>query len=178
MGILTFDLYVLDDNVSRETFESDVVSGSAIDIMPFSVYNTYQATIPEPYLTYMQSFVSGLTPVQDYVVFVTHENKYISGSNRTSTVYNIAVGDISYNGNFSGDVDIYKIYAQSSYFDQFLTLHDSNFELHPNSALVFTNLTSPYPDLGRQFSYQIYIFYLLVFFLMLRVLARFFKKGR
>lgn len=178
MDTLTYDLYVLDDNVSHETFESDVVSGSAIDVMPFSIYNTYQATLPEPYLTYMKNYVSGLTPVQDYVVFVTQEYKYVSGSNRTSTVYNIAVGDISYNGNFSGDVDIHKIYAQPTYFNQFLTLHDSNFELHPNSALVFTNLSSPYPDLGRENSWQIYIFYLLVFFLMLRVLARFFRKGR
>lgn len=158
-------LPVLAMDVPRETY---VETPSAIDVSHetfdfdlYSYYDTYTSTIPEPYLTYIQGYISSISSDSHYVAYVTQESRYVSGSTRYVTVYNVAIGDLIFNGQFSGDVDIYKIYTNSSYFPQFVSLHDSNFVLNPGTNLVFTDLTSPYPDISSD-RYGKYIFYLFV----------------
>lgn len=153
-------------SVQKETFTfaQDIATPPAIDIMPLAEYNTYTATISEPYLSYVRSYIANLLPSEHYVAYVTQETKYISGQNRTSTVYNIAIGtDLVYTGvSFEGQVTIYKIYQSTNWFNQFVTVIDNNFVLYTNDNLVFTDIISPYPDIS-DVKFQKYIMILIVF---------------
>ena len=161
------------------SFAQDIVSPSAVDIMPLAEYDTYTSTIPEPYLSYVRSYIANLLPAEHYVAYVTRETKYVSGQNRTSTVYNIAVGtDLVYTGaSFEGQVTIYKIYHSTNWFDQFVTVTDNNFVLYTNDNLVFSDIMSPYPDIS-DVKYDKYIFYLLVAIVIFYTISSFFKRRR
>lgn len=161
------------------SFAQDIVSPSAVDIMPLSEYDTYTYTIPEPYLSYVRAFISGLEPTQHYVAYVTQESKFVSGHTRTVTVYNVAIGyDLVYTGvSFEGSVTIYKIYTNTNYFNQFVTVTDNNFVLYVNDDLVFSDIMSPYPDIS-DVKYDKYIFYLLVAIVIFYTISSFFKRRR
>lgn len=165
-----------DCSPSRETFSpvsDDTLSGAAI--VPISDFTPYYAYIPEPYLTYLRSYAIGMTPIEDYVAYVTQESKYVNSQWRTTTVYNIAIGDLSYDGaNFSGDVEIHKIYASPQYFGQFAKVTDNSFVLTPAEALVYTSVGSDYPDIASQSIYSKYVFYLLIFIVFITLLRRLF----
>lgn len=160
----------------RETFSlpsDNTLSGAAI--VPVADFTPYYAYIPEPYLTYLRSYAIGMTPFQDYVAYVTQESKYVNSQWRTTTVYNIAIGELSYNGaEFSGDVVIHKIYASPQYFGQFTTVADNSFSLTPADALVYTSVGADYPDIASQSIYSKYVFYLLIFIVFITLLRRFF----
>lgn len=166
-------------DVSHETYTT---TGAAIDVSHetydtdlFSYYNSYTSTIPEPYLSYIQGYVSAISPLEHYVAYVTQESRYVSGSTRYVTVYNIAVGNLVYDGQFSGDVEVYKIYTNTTYFDQFSYLHDNNFILNPGSNLVYTDLTnSPYPDIATD-RYDKYLFYAIVAILIFSTITLFWR---
>ena len=167
MAKLIFSIFLfLFVSVQKETFTfaQDIATPPAIDIMPLAEYNTYTATISEPYLSYVRSYIANLLPSEHYVAYVTQETKYISGQNRTSTVYNIAIGtDLVYTGvSFEGQVTIYKIYQSTNWFNQFVTVIDNNFVLYTNDNLVFTDIISPYPDIS-DVKFQKYIMILIVF---------------
>ncbi|WP_233355471.1 hypothetical protein, partial [Glycocaulis alkaliphilus] len=131
--------------------------------------------IPEPYLTYIQGYISSLSPHENYVAYVTQEIRYVSGTPRYVTVYNIAIGNILFDGQFSGDVDIYKIYSNTAYFNQFAYMHDANFVLNPESNLVYTDLTnSPYPDIAPE-RYDKYLFYAIVAILIFSTITLFWR---
>lgn len=131
-------------NVPRETYN--------YDMMPLDAYTPIAATIPEPYLSYITAYADARQPGEHYVAYVTQDSQYISGQWRTATVYNIAVGtDLLYTGNlFSGEANLYKIYTNTNYFSQFATEYDTAFSLSPASALVYSDLPCPYPDISRQ----------------------------
>lgn len=166
-------------DVSHETYTT---TGAAIDVSHetydtdlFTYYNAYTSTIPEPYLSYIQGYISSMSPDAHYVAYVTQESTYVSGSTRYATVYNLAIGDLVYDGQFTGDVDLYKIYNNTKYFDQFAYLHDSNFVLNPGSNLVYTDLTnSPYPDISID-RYDKYLFYAIVAILIFSTIMSFWR---
>lgn len=167
-------------DVSRETFP---VTGSSIDVLLetygtdlYSYYDTFTSTIPEPYLTYIQGYISSISPESHYVAYVTQESRYVSGNTRYATVYNIAIGDLVYSGNFSGDVEVYKIYTNTNYFPQFVNLHDSNFVLNPGTNLVYTDLSSPYPDISPD-KHVTYIFYLIVAFVIFYTITHLWRSN-
>lgn len=166
-------------DVSHETF---TVTESAIDVSHetydadlYAYYNASTSTIPEPYLTYIQGYISSISPDAHYVAYVTQESKYVSGTTRYATVYNIAVGNLVYDGQFSGDVEVYKIYNNTAYFNQFTYLHDASFVLNPGSNLVYTDLKySPYPDISPE-RYDKYIFYSIVAILIFFTITVFWR---
>lgn len=166
-------------DVSHETF---TVTESAIDVSHetydadlYAYYNASTSTIPEPYLTYIQGYISSISPDAHYVAYVTQESKYVSGTTRYATVYNIAVGNLVYDGQFSGDVEVYKIYNNTAYFNQFAYLHDASFVLNPGSNLVYTDLKySPYPDISSE-RYDKYIFYSIVAILIFFTITVFWR---
>lgn len=167
-------------DVSHETFP---VTGSAIDVSHetfdinlYSYYDTYTSTIPEPYLTYIQGYISSISPEIHYVAYVTQESRYVSGNTRYATVYNVAIGDLVYSGQFSGDVELYKIYTNTNYFPQFVNLHDSNFVLNPGTNLVYTDLSSPYPDISPD-KHSTYIFYLIVAFVIFYTITHLWRSN-
>lgn len=176
VDVWTCDIYTsaeipLDDYTDMYSYDEGT------EIVPYANYNTYKATIPEPYLSYMEYYAAGLPIYEDYVIFTTQESVMQGDRVRTSTVYNFAHGDIDYNGNFIGNVEIDKIYASTNWFDQFVTINDSNFTLYPGGGLVFTNIPdTPYPDMAAQSKFQKYVVFLLVFFLLLSVLKKFFRR--
>lgn len=156
-------------DVSHETY---TVTGAAVDVSHetydadfYSNYNAYTSTIPEPYLTYIQGYISSISPDSHYVAYVTQESRYVSGNTRYATVYNVAIGNLLYSGQFSGDVEVYKIYTNTNYFPQFVNLHDSNFVLNPGTNLVYTDLSSPYPDISPDRHVE-YIYYFIVAFVI------------
>lgn len=155
-------------------YETYPVTGAAIDL--YSFYDTYTSTIPEPYLTYIQGYISSISPENHYVAYVTQESRYVSGTIRYATVYNIAIGNLSYNGQFSGDVEIYKIYSNTTYFSQFANFHDNNFVLNPGANLVYTDLSSPYPDISPDKDAK-YIFYLIVAFVIFYTITHLWRSN-
>lgn len=168
------------ENVSHETFP---VTGAAIDVSQeiydydlYAYYDTYTSTIPEPYLTYIQGYISSISLNKNYVAYVTQEERYVSGKPRYATVYNIAVGNLVYDGQFSGDVDVYKIYNNTNYFPQFASLHDNNFVLNPGTNLVYTDLSSPYPDISSDRHVE-YIFYLIVAFVIFYTITHLWRSN-
>lgn len=166
--------------MERYNYDVSPVSGSAIDFpVPVADYDAFTAVIPQPYLEYIQSYISDLSPSECYVAYVSQESKYVSGSTRTATVYNIAVGeDLIYTGNsFEGSVTVYKIYTNTNYFNQFSTVTDSNFSLNPGTDLVYTNIDSPYPDITPD-KYSYYIFVLLIFIILFYTITSFFGRKR
>ena len=110
------------------------------------------------------------------MAYVTEESRYVSGNTRYVTVYNIAVGHLAYDGQFSGDVELYKIYSNSTYFPQFSNLHDSNFVLNPGTNLVYTDLSSPYPDISPD-RHVNYIFYLIVAFVIFYTITHLWRSN-
>lgn len=167
-------------DVSHETYP---VSGAAIDVSHeiydidlYANYNAYTSIIPEPYLTYIQGYISSISPNSHYVAYVTQESRYVSGNTRYVTVYNIAVGNLVYDGQFSGDVNLYKIYNNTSYYPQFASLHDSNFVLNPGTNLVYTDLSSPYPDISPDRHVE-YIFYLIVAFVIFYTITHLWRSN-
>lgn len=153
-------------DVSHETYDTDL----------YSYYNSYTSTIPEPYLSYIQGYISSISPDSNYVAYVTQESRYVSGNIKYVTVYNIAIGDLLFNGQFSGDVDIYKIYTNTSYFPQFASLHDSNFVLYPGTNLVYTDLSSPYPDISPDRHFK-YIYYFIVAFVIFYTITHLWRSN-
>lgn len=167
-------------DVSHETYS---VTGAAIDVSHetydadlYAYYNAYTSTIPEPYLTYIRGYISSISPDSHYVAYVTQESRYVSGNTRYVTVYNIAVGHLVYDGQFSGDVELYKIYSNSTYFPQFSNLHDSNFVLNPGTNLVYTDLNSPYPDISPDRHVK-YIIYLIVAFVIFYTITHLWRSN-
>lgn len=162
---------------------TSLVTGAAIDVLPdtydidlYSYNNAYTSVIPEPYLSYLQGYISSISPGSHYVAYVSQESKYVSGSTRYATVYNIAIGNLIYDGQFSGDVDLYKIYNNTSYFPQFSHLRDSNFVLNPGTNLVYTDLSSPYPDISPDRHVE-YIFYLIVAFVIFYTITHLWRSN-
>lgn len=163
---------------STLTFASDVVSPPAISLEPYASYDAYSSVLPEPYLSYFRAYIDCMSPRDHYVIYVSQESKFVSGITRTTTVYNIAISsDLVYTGNsFEGSVVLYKIYSNSTYFSQFVTLVDNNFVLYPGTDLVYTDLSSPYPDLTLD-KFDKSIFYLLVFFCLVKLIDIIFRRN-
>lgn len=177
-----FDL--LDD------YEDDLISistSSALMLLEnygislLSTYTPYTGNIGEPYLTYLQSYASSRPVTDSYVAYVTQESVFSGGQTRTSTVYNIAIGDIKYIGSsFTGSVTIYKIYQTTTYFPHFATVSDSSFVLNVGTGLVYASksLGSPYPDFIATDSFSRYTFFLLCAFAVFYTLSCFFRRQK
>lgn len=154
----------------------DIVSPPAIDIIPYADYYAQDNLVNEPYLSYFQGYINDMSLMDNYVIYVTQESKYVSGQTRYVTVYNCAIGSLTYNGlSFSGDVTIYKIYSNSSYFPQFKTIIDNNFTITPGESLVYTDLDSPYPDISDS-KFQKYLFWLVVSIVIFYTISKFFRR--
>lgn len=159
------DLFYSDNSEYSNSTSSSLVLSDDYGIMPLSSYNTFYATLSEPYLTYLQSYASSRSLNEHYVAFITQDSKYVGTQNRTSTVYNIFISDdLEVSGStFTGSGTLYRIFASTNYFDQFSVLTDSNFILNAGTALVYTDLTSDYPDIvSSTTTYPALLFYLLL----------------
>lgn len=167
--------YDLDSGASPVPVTDGDAPESVSDV--YSSHTLYTANLPEPYLSYMVAYANDVPLDQDYLVFITRASKYEGGQQRTSTVYNFAVGDIDYvSGSFTGDVMIYSIYASPSYFGQFTYERDSSFVVTPGSNLVYTSIDSYYPDLRSPTDYSRYSLFFTVFlFLVFSVSAIFYR---
>lgn len=144
---------------------ADIPTGAAIDApAPQADYPAYVGLIPEQYRTYLLGYADSRGAMEHYVMYITQESRFVSGATRTVTVYNVAIGtDLTYDGNsFSGSVTIYKIYSNTNYFNQFVTVIDTNFNLYPGTDIVATDVDSPYPDISDTFSRNLFILFVFV----------------
>lgn len=177
---------LFDDTVTFGSAES-TVSGSSIDVSCETLnsfdllanFSPNSATLPEPYLTYMVSYVADMPVTYHYVIFVTTESAFVSGSTRTVTVYNLARGsDLQYSsGVFSGSVELIKIYSNATYFNQFNFSQDNSFRLTPGTSLVYTDLTNIYPSLNMT-RHTLNIWYLFVCIIVFFTITYFFRRRK
>lgn len=104
-------------------------------------YDVYEnGTISSTYITYYKDILSGQSIMDDYVGF--RSGQY---------TYTLAVGDLEYNGSFTGNgnIKVYTFDTQSSGYNQALKYtvsQDNNFSLNSSDTVLYSNL-GDYPQL-------------------------------
>lgn len=160
LSLALSDIYTVSDNcVSTDSTDYSTRTFYDYDdlIMLLNDYSGSTGLISQQYLDYFRSCLSWSTLNDHYVAFVT---TYIYGNN-TRYKYVIAIGDISFSGiTFSGSgVDVYEFYPNSdsvnNYRNYYHTLQ-SSFSFTDTGGLVFTDLSSLYPDLRSRSEKYIY----------------------
>lgn len=138
-----YDVSVSDNDLSTRTL---VDYDDFIELL--SNYTNYQGVIPAQYMDYLRSCLSWSTLNDHYVAFVSSYT--VSSSVRS--YYVIAIGDLSLNGNtFVGSaVDVYEFFPSTDSFNRYSNFRhtiQSTFSFTSSGGLVFTDLSSAYPDL-------------------------------
>lgn len=164
-------------NVSEVVLpDLDVVVDILSDIQTMMAYTSYNGNIPEPYYSYMKDVLSWKGYGENYVSFVS---SYQYGNN-TYTYYVCVVGNITYNGSsFSGsNVRVYRFYPNTNTGHRsFEFSQESTFSLVP-SSLVFTDLSSNYPDLqGHDYRIRYAEYCILGIVISFYVIGKFFPSS-
>lgn len=141
------DVYVtVSDNDLDDSTRVLIDYDDLIDL--FSNYNNMTGVIPSQYMDYLRSCLSRATLNDHYVAFVS--NYTVNGLVRV--YYVIAIGDISINGStFTGSgVDVYEFFPNVDSFNGYSNYRyflQRSFSFTSSGGLVFTDLSSSYPDL-------------------------------
>lgn len=165
------DVYVLDFSDFDDDVVSDTATGSGIALL--SDYDGYSATISEPLISYFRGYTNRMGFFEHYVLFVDRQRTTgTSYQNR----YRLFIGNLSYNGVFTGSGKLYTITTNTNYFQMFEESVDGDFYLDPSTALVYTDLDSPYPDILRQNLELKYLWYFVVLCVATLVCYLFFRR--
>lgn len=134
-------------------------------LMAYSAYQGYGGSIGSSYLEFFRGYLTRLKPSDHYVLF--RESQY---------VYTLAMGNLSYDGYFHGDVTLYKYNSYD--YGSLSVSHDYNFSLTVGSGMVYTDLSdSQFPALATFDAFTSrQILYVLVGGCIGWVLINFFKR--